>query len=90
MTSLFRRLPQWPAVLERSTLGVPHSALPLLLTAVLVVLLAAAAVPWWSRSGVPAILGWLSGSGPQEAMAAVTAAGKRPAGRMARSRAQRD
>lgn len=68
-------------------LGVPHSALPLLLTAVLLVLLAAAAVPWWSRSGVPVILRWLSGSGPQGATAAAT--GKRPAGRAICSKVQR-
>lgn len=48
-------------VLERSTLGVPHSALPLLLAAVALVLLAAAAVPWWAARGVPGILRWLHG-----------------------------
>jgi hypothetical protein len=69
---------------------VPHSALPLLLTAVLLVLLAAAAVPWWSRSGVPAILRWLSGSSQQRPTAAAPTAGKRPAGGMTRGRAQRD
>ncbi|KAL4422611.1 hypothetical protein ABPG75_008808 [Micractinium tetrahymenae] len=53
-------------VLERSTLGVPHSALPVLLCAVVLALLAAAAVPWWAGKGVPAILHWLHG-GPAAA-----------------------
>lgn len=56
----FPCLNQCNAVLERSTLGIPHSALPLLATALALVALAAAAVPWWSDRAVPAILGWLS------------------------------
>ncbi|KAI3430354.1 hypothetical protein D9Q98_004949 [Chlorella vulgaris] len=54
-------------VLERSILGVPHSALPLLATALALVLLAAAAVPWWGDKAVPAILRWLNGSGASQA-----------------------
>ena len=50
------------AVLERSTLGVPHSALPLLASALLLVALAAGAVPWWSDAAVPRLLAWLGGS----------------------------
>lgn len=79
-----------PAVLEQSTLGVPHSALPLLATAALLVLLAAAAAPWWSGSVVPAILRWLhgersAGSGREEAPQAAAAAATRPRPRRAPS-----
>ncbi|EFN52391.1 hypothetical protein CHLNCDRAFT_138847 [Chlorella variabilis] len=77
-------------VLEQSTLGVPHSALPLLATAALLVLLAAAAAPWWSGSVVPAILRWLhgersAGSGREEAPQAAAAAATRPRPRRAPS-----
>lgn len=41
----------------------PHSAMPLLGAAVALVLAAAAAVPWWTGSAVPALLRWLHRSG---------------------------
>lgn len=60
-----------PAVLEQSTLGVPHSALPLLGTGLMLVVFVSAAMPWWSAKAVPALLLWLNGS--QRAVAAVRA-----------------
>ncbi len=49
------------SVLERSTLGVPHSALPLLAAVLLLLALAAGALPWWSDAAVPRLLSWLGG-----------------------------
>lgn len=74
------------AVLERSTLGVPHSALPLLAAALLLLAAAAAAVPQWTDAAVPRLLSWLGG-GRAAAAAGVSmpAAGSR--GRRAAARA---
>lgn len=58
-------------VLEQSTLGVPHSAVPLLVAAVVLVLLAAAAVPWWASKGVPAVMLWLNSGATAGGPAAV-------------------
>lgn len=53
------RPPRPAAVLEQSTLGVPHSALPLLGTGLMLVVFIAGAMPWWTARVVPALLQWL-------------------------------
>ncbi|PRW20533.1 zinc finger 665-like protein [Chlorella sorokiniana] len=57
------QLLMYDIVLERSTVGVPHSALPLLAAALLLLALVAGAVPWWSDAAVPNLLNWLNGNG---------------------------
>ena len=62
-------------------MAVPHSALPLLGTGLLMVVLVAAAMPWWSGKAVPDLLHWL-GSSPAAVAArrsrAATKAGAAP------------
>lgn len=68
----------------------PHSALPLLALALLLLALAAGAVPWWSDAAVPRVLTWLGGGGAAAAGAAgvsLPPAGSR--GRRAAARAVR-
>lgn len=51
------------AVMERSAGGVPASAVPLVLTAVGLVVCVAAVLPWWTQRAVPCMLACLAGSG---------------------------
>ncbi|KAL4542223.1 hypothetical protein Ndes2526B_g09197 [Nannochloris sp. 'desiccata'] len=46
-------------LLEENVLGIPVSALPLVITAVVVVALCVGVLPWWAGAAAPELVRWL-------------------------------
>ncbi|GAB4815182.1 hypothetical protein N2152v2_002228 [Parachlorella kessleri] len=65
------RVLHYDIVLEESYFGIPRSALPIILTAAVLILAVVLLTPLWSDRAVPAIVRWLGEEGrPQKAAAA--------------------